>query len=45
VPDYLTAQPGRQQAIPVVLSCTRCSYPTRYALDVTWPDLLTGKAA
>jgi hypothetical protein len=45
LPDYLTAQPGRQQTIPVVLSCTRCSYPTRYALDVTWPDLLTGEAA
>jgi hypothetical protein len=45
VPDYLTAQPGRQQAIPVVLSGTRCSDPTRYTLEVTWPDVLTEKAA
>ena len=45
LPDYLTAQPGRQQTIPVVLSCTRCAYPTHYTLEVTWPDLPTGMAA
>lgn len=45
LPDYLTAQPGRQQAISVVLSCTRCSYPTTYTLEVTWPDLPIGTAA
>jgi hypothetical protein len=45
VPDYLTAQPGSRQTIPVVLSCTRCSYPTRYTLDVMWPALPAGKAA
>ncbi len=45
LPDYLTAQPGRQQTVPVVLSCTRCAYPTRYALAVAWPDLPAAKAA
>lgn len=45
LPDYLTAQPGRQQTIPVVLSCTRCSYPTAYTIDVTWPAQLTSQAA
>jgi hypothetical protein len=45
VPDYLTAQPGIRQTIPVVLLCTRCSYPTRYTLDVTWPALSARKAA
>jgi len=45
VPDYLTAQPGRQQTVPVVLSCTRCSYPTHFALTVTSPDPATSQAA
>lgn len=45
VPDYLTARPGGRQVVPVALSCTRCAYPTRYVLEVTWPDRPTGKAA
>jgi hypothetical protein len=28
-----------------VLSCTRCSYPTHYTLDVAWPALPASKAA
>lgn len=45
LPDYMTARRGARQTVPVVLSCTRCSYPTRYALEVAWPDLPAAKAA